>query len=125
MKRMILIFAAIAVIAAVLYTARPKPRYDSAKSETTYLLDVGAWSGTDAHSLQMEAGESLHVEWDLQRGSLDLTVGISGQKPVYTANHIDPQSNPHAAFEITVPQAGEYTVSITAKAAAGSVVVMK
>lgn len=113
---------AIAVLAVCIlrWAVQPKPRMDAVKTGTAYQLDCAAWTGKDEHVLTLNAGDILHVEWTIQAGSMDVQIAIPGQKPIYTANHITSDFDKQAAFDITIPEAGAYTVSLTAKNAAGT-----
>lgn len=111
---------AVAAILLLRWAVQPKPQMDAVKTEDAYQLDCAAWTGKDEHTLTLNAGDTLHVEWIIQAGSMDIQIAIPGQKPIYTANHITFDYDKHAAFDITIPEAGAYTVSLTAKNAAGT-----
>lgn len=110
----------VAICLALIMSACTHASVLASKRDSEFLVTASSWSGTQEHTLTLEAGQELKVEWNLDAGKMDLTIGISGQKPMYTANNVDAKDNPQASFSVIATQAGEYVISVSAKDASGT-----
>ncbi len=111
-----LILAALCA-AILLSAARKAPVFNGSRVKTAdvYTLDIQEMNGTDSHTLTLQAGNVLHIELEPAQGELQLEIRSSGVC-LYSGN-----GSLCSAFDLTVPQDGEYTVSVAAKQAAGRV----
>lgn len=121
-KRIIRLLAVLfttAILFAVYRNLGTQSRCDAVRTENSFRLEASSWSGTEAHILPLEAGEELTVEWLLQAGGLDIQIAIPGKKAVYTADRVRASGNPSAEFTVTIPQTGEYQITVSGKKAEG------
>lgn len=121
-KRIILIavFLAAAVLAAVctvvIYNTQSSFTGEKTVTEDSYSLRFDKMNGEDSCIFVLEEGDSIAFKFDITSGRADITVGIDGEKPVYTGNNIS-----RAGFAVTVPADGEYRITVKAKHASGSI----
>lgn len=113
----------VAISLALIMSACTQASVLASKRDSEFLVTASSWTGTQEHTLTLEAGQELKVEWNLDAGKMDLTIGISGQKPAYTANNVDAKDNPQASFTVRVEQAGEYQIALKEKSVTGTVCV--
>ncbi len=84
------------------------------KNPDAYLLDFTSMKQDDFHTLHLETGEALHVEFGVERGNVDVQIGMDGEEPIYRGNEVD-----NANFELPISQSGDYVISIQARNAQG------
>jgi len=88
------------------------------KNPDGYTLEFTKMNQTDSHTLALQAGDSLTVDFAIDRGRVDLTVGIPGENPIYRGNDLD-----SAVFDLTIPKDGAYQIAVSAKHASGFVLI--
>ena len=84
--------------------------------DNTFVLDYTALNSTQAHKLDLEAGERLDAEIDIQAGRLEITVGMDGCDPIYKGKNM-----PSSSFQIEVEDSGTYQIIVTGVNASGRV----
>ena len=91
-------------------------RFDGTRvrNSDAYLLAFTCMNQDDAHSMRMEAGDQLRVEYEIQRGRVDVRVELEGGETLYRGDRVD-----SASFALPAVRAGEYRVSVHAENAAG------
>lgn len=120
---LILLLTAVIVIFWMQNSGRTN--FSSEKIEDSYQADFTWWTGADQHTLLLEKGDVLQVDWNLERGRMGIEVGKPNQKPIYTADDVSAKDTPEASFTVMVPQAGEFTVSVFGKNASAEVSVKR
>ena len=90
------------------------------KTTDCYILQVEKMNTTDSHVFVLEKDDVLSVEYSIDRGNVDLVIGLEKEKPIYKGNDIE-----DGKFEVIVPRDGEYRITVKAKHAAGSIVIIK
>ena len=91
-------------------------RFDGSRvrNPDAYLLTFSCMNQDDAHSMHMEKGDLLRVEYEIQRGRVDVRVELDGEETIYRGDRVDSGS-----FALPAARAGEYGVSVHAENAAG------
>ena len=84
------------------------------RNPDAYLLTFSYMNQDDAHSMHMEKGDLLRVEYEIQRGRVDVRVELDGEETIYRGDRVDSGS-----FALPAARAGEYGVSVHAENAAG------
>ena len=79
-----------------------------------YVLSFHEMNGEDGHSMRMEAGDALWVEYAIARGRVDVRVEAEDGGVVYRGDRVDSGS-----FALPAARDGEYGVSVHAENAAG------
>ena len=116
---LILLFAAVIVVFWM--QNRGKTNYSATKIEAGYQVDFSWWTGADRHTLLLEKGDVLAVEWSLERGQIGVAIGKPDQKPIYAANDVSAKDTPETFFTVTVPEAGEYIIGVFGKNATANI----
>ena len=68
----------------------------------------------------LEKDDVLSVEYSIDRGNVDLVIGLEKEKPIYKGNDIE-----DGKFEVIVPREGEYKITVEAKHAIGLIAIKK
>ena len=91
-------------------------RFDGTRvrNPDAYLLAFTCMNQDDAHSMRMEAGDQLRVEYEIQRGRVDVRVETEEGETLYRGDRVE-----GASFALPAVRAGEYRVSVHAENAAG------
>ncbi len=88
---------------------------DRIKNPDAYLLTFAYMNADDAHTMKLEAGDRLSVAYEISKGEIDVVIGIEGEDPIYRGNRIATGD-----FYIEAPRTGNYTISIHAEKAQGT-----
>lgn len=91
-------------------------RFDGTRvrNPDAYLLTFSCMNQDDSHSMHMEKGDLLRVEYEIQRGRVDVCVETEEGETIYRGDRVDSGS-----FALPAARAGEYGVSVHAENAAG------
>lgn len=107
------------ILAAVFFPKQGSIQGTRTSEPTKYLLDFTQMTGEDSAVLSLKAGDILHCSWNITSGRADITIGLSGQEPIYRGNQLD-----YAAFDLVIPEDGTYLVTFSARKAAGTLHIM-
>lgn len=86
------------------------------KNPDSYLLDISQMTGTDTHTLELEKGNTLKIQFEKEKGQLKLEIKAPDGTAVYEGNGENVTD-----FKIEVPMDGEYTIFVKAKNAQGKI----
>ena len=91
-------------------------RFDGSRvcNPDAYLLTFSCMNQDDAHSMHMEKGDLLRVEYEIQRGRVDVRVETEEGELIYRGDRVDSGS-----FALSAARDGAYAVSVHAENAAG------
>ena len=109
---------ALAGIVFVLTSSQPVLRGQRVNNPDYYHLDVRQMTMVDTSVVPLTGGQEVKVDFDIEKGSCDLVIGIEGQQPLYRGNDLD-----EGSFVLTAPFTGPYTVTVEARGMAGSLTV--
>ena len=84
------------------------------RNPDAYLLTFSCMNQDDAHSMHMEKGDLLRVEYEIQRGRVDVRVETEEGELIYRGDRVESGS-----FALPAVRAGEYRVSVHAENASG------
>lgn len=99
---------------------------NSVKNQDNFFLRFTRMSKTDAHIIKAEAGDVISVEFEIEKGRVDIVIGAEGDEPIYFGNDVD-----SGKFELPVSAAGQYSavgqykVTVEARGAAGEIAVQR
>lgn len=82
----------------------------------SYALDIARMNGADRHTLTLNAGTALRIEFETQEGSLRMTLTAPDGTVLYTGSGKDA-----TAFTVGIPESGAYTVTVEARHAKGTI----
>lgn len=83
-------------------------------------LEYAIFHGTETHTLELEAGDTLEVETVDTEGSVDLSISQQEGKPVYTGKGL-----PTGRFQVGISKPGRYIVTVAGHWASGGIWVEK
>lgn len=118
-KIVILVFSmcfACGLIAFAAVCNRPCFRGSRTADAHTYRLEIERMTGTDTHTLELEAGDTLQIQFETVKGTLHLTIQAPDGTVLYEGN-----GKGAADFTVTVPARGAYDVILKARRAQGSI----
>ena len=95
---------------------RPGFTGERIKNPDSYSLDILRMNGTDSHTLSLNAGDVLQVEFETSKGSLLIKITVPDGTIIYAGNGEETTS-----FEINIPETGPYTVAVQARHAEGRI----
>lgn len=82
----------------------------------SYALDIARMNGADRHTLTLDAGTALRIEFETQEGSLRMTLTAPDGTVLYTGS-----GKNATAFTVGIPESGAYTVTVEARHAKGTI----
>ena len=86
------------------------------KNPGAYLLDIQSMNGTDVHTLGLQAGAVLHIQFETEKGSLYMEIKAPDGTSVYQGNGKEATD-----FTVNIPESGVYTVIVEARRAQGTI----
>lgn len=119
MKRKLAVCLAVlaaAALAFLLLDGREGFDGSCVKHADCYLVEAQWMNGTDRHTLMLQAGDTLDVHLQAEKGTLSLEINAPDGTSIYTGNGTEATD-----FTVAIPQTGEYTITLQAKQAACSV----
>ena len=86
------------------------------KNPDAYLLDIRWMNGTDLHTLELQKGDALQIQFDTERGALYMEIKAPDGTSVYRGNGKETTD-----FTVNIPESGVYTVVVEARRAKGTI----
>ena len=86
------------------------------KRSASYTLDIRRMTGTDCHTMELSAGDKLDVAFETEAGSLHMAITAPNGTTLYAGNGKEINQ-----FELRVPEAGLYTITVEAQHAEGKI----
>lgn len=84
------------------------------KNPDSYTLDFERMNGDDQHTMRLEAGDALQVQFEVQKGSLHLEIQSPDGSVLYEGNGTEATD-----FTVGIPESGVYSISVEARQAKG------
>lgn len=81
-----------------------------------YTLDIRQMNGTDRHTMALNAGDRLQVEFKAAKGQLHMKITAPDGSLLYAGN-----GKEAAEFELGIPESGVYSITVEARHAKGSI----
>lgn len=114
----ILLFAAVGMaIFASIYNA-DEFKGVRAKNVDSYVLEIERMSGTDSHSMSLNAESRLEIHLETAKGKLELKVKAPNDTVIYEGN-----GKAATDFSLRIAESGVYKMEVTAKRAKGVITV--
>lgn len=86
------------------------------KNPDAYLLDIERMNGTDLHTLELQEGDVLHIQFETAKGSLYMELKAPNGSTVYRGNGRETTD-----FTVNIRESGIYTVVVEASHAKGTI----
>ena len=86
----------------------------------SYRLDIEQMSGTDTHTMELNAGDTLTIHFEPEHGKLNMEVKAPDGTLVYTGNGEEATD-----FTVNISENGEYSIRVEAKGARGKISIQR
>ena len=86
------------------------------KNPDAYLLDIEKMNGTDLHTLELQEGDVLDIQFETVKGSLYMEIKAPDGAAVYRGN-----GKETTEFTVNIRESGVYTVVVEARHAKGTI----
>ena len=86
------------------------------KNPDAYLLDIEKMNGTDLHTLELQEGDVLDIQFETVKGSLYMEIKAPDGTAVYRGNGKETTD-----FTVNIRESGVYTVVVEARHAKGTI----
>ena len=84
------------------------------KNPDAYLLDIQRMNGTDLHTLELQKGDALYIQFETEKGKLHLEIKAPDGTAVYRGNGKEITN-----FTVNIRESGVYTIVVEARHAKG------
>ena len=86
------------------------------KNPDAFLMDIKRMNGTDLHTLDLQTGDVLQIQFETVRGSLYMEIKAPDGTTLYRGNGKETTD-----FTVTIPESGVYPVVACARHAKGTI----
>ena len=86
------------------------------KNPDSYMLDIERMNGTDLHTLELQTGDILRIQFETFKGSLYMEIKAPDGTTIYRGNGKETTD-----FTVNIPESGVYTVVVEARHAKGMI----
>ncbi len=86
------------------------------RNENDLQMEYTVFNTTEQHDFELEAGDSIVVDFEGEGGNVSLTIQKAGEDYIYTGNKMQTCS-----FSVEAPEAGTYTAIVVGENAKGSI----
>ena len=86
------------------------------KNTDAYLLDIEKMNGTDLHTLGLQEGDVLDIQFETVKGSLYMEIKAPDRTAIYRGN-----GKETTEFAVNIRESGVYTVVVEARHAKGTI----
>lgn len=112
----IIVFVSIGVAAAFFRYNQEGFTGNRVKNQDSYLLEIERMNGTDLHSLDLQTGDILMIQFETLKGSLYLEIKAPDGSAIYRGNGKETTD-----FTVDITESGVYTIVVCARHAKGSI----
>ena len=86
------------------------------KNPDSYMLDIERMNGTDLHTLDLQTGDVLQIQFETVKGSLYMEIKAPDRTTIYRGNGKETTD-----FSVNIPESGVYSVIVEARHAKGTI----
>ena len=87
------------------------------KNPDSYLLDIERMNGTDLHTLDLQTGDVLRIQFETLKGSLYMEIKAPDGTAIYRGNGKETTD-----FTVNITESGVYTIAVCARHAKGGII---
>lgn len=109
------LITALAAVGILLYH-QPEFIGSRAAKPDSYRLDIQRMTGTDTHTLALDAGNTLEIRFETEKGSLHMELQAPDGTVLYAGN-----GRAAVDFTVNISESGVYTVAVEARHAKGTI----
>ncbi len=121
-KKRLLPLLALLLAAGAAFLLLPREEFDGERiaQPDAYRLDIRQMTGTDRHTMALQAGDVLQVRFACASGTLHLAITAPDGTNIYSGD-----GRQATQFSLTVPAGGDYALSVTARRGQGHLQIQK
>lgn len=86
------------------------------KNPDSYMLDIERMNGTDVHTLDLQNGDALQIQFETVKGSLYMEIHAPNGTVIYRGNGKEVTD-----FTVNIQENGAYTIVVEARKAKGTI----
>lgn len=90
------------------------------KNPDAYFLDIQRMNGTDLHTLELQEGDTLQIQFETAKGSLYMEIKAPDGSTIYCGN-----GKETTEFAVNIRESGVYTVVVEARHAKGTICIQR
>ena len=90
------------------------------KNPDAYFLDIQRMNGTDLHTLELQEGDNLQIQFETAKGSLYMEIKAPDGSTIYRGN-----GKETTEFAVNIRESGVYTVVVEARHAKGTICIQR
>lgn len=87
------------------------------KNPDSYLLEIERMNGIDLHTLELQTGDVLKIQFETLKGSLYMEINASDGTTIYRGNGKETTD-----FTVNITESGVYTIVVCARHAKGGII---
>lgn len=117
-KIMIVIIMLLVIAAVAVHFCYNQERFSGSriKNLDSYMLDIERMNGTDLHTLDLQTGDVLQIQFETVKGSLYMEIKAPDGTTIYRGNGKETTD-----FTVNIPESGVYAVVVEARHAKGMI----
>lgn len=108
----------IAVVTVIFCSGREGFTGNRIKNPDFYMLDIEKMNGTDLHTLELQTGDVLQIQFETVKGSLYMEIKAPDGTAIYRGNGKETTD-----FSVNIKESGVYTIVVEARHAKGKIYV--
>ena len=111
-----IVILVVAVVAVRIFSNQEGFTGSRVKNPDAYMLDIERMNGTDLHTLDLQIGDTLQIQFETMKGSLYMEIKAPDGTTIYCGNGKETTD-----FTVNIPESGVYTVVVEARRAKGTI----
>ena len=122
MRRKLLIYL-LTILGLLVFLTACNPKNftgNRAANPEFYRLDIEQMNGTDTHTMELNAGDTLNVRFETERGKLHMEIKTFDGTLIYKGN-----GEEKIDFTVNISESGEYSVFVEAHNARGKISIQR
>lgn len=122
MRRKLLLPLLIISVLSVLLISCNRTEFDGTRvaNPDSYRLDIEQMNGTDTHTMELNAGDTLNIHFETEHGKLHIEIKAPDGTLIYTGNGEEATD-----FTVNISENGEHSVFVEAKGARGKISIQR
>lgn len=110
------VIVAVAVVVVAFIFNQKGFKGNRIKNPDSYLLEMERMNGTDLHTLNLQAGDVLQIQFETKKGSMHMEIKAPDGTIIYSGNGRETTD-----FNVNINEDGVYSISVEAKRAKGTI----
>lgn len=118
-KRLLFVFITLLVIGIIIFLflyTQEGFKGSRIKNPDSYMLDIERMRGTDQHTLDLQKGDVLQIQFETVKGFMDMEIKAPDGTTIYSGN-----GKKTTDFTVNISESGTYTVVVEASHAEGTI----